>query len=186
VTVPRLLIDHNFPLPILKALRPFVTCAELVSVGEVEPSWANLPDDQLIRSAKAMSFDGLVTSDDNMLLLPEVLRAIEDTQFTLVVAAGQGHQPIRATGLLFVHIDHLAKQLHPRLPQIWRLRATQKNHEAPSVFWGYLAKRKRTTIEALRDVGQGEVGSETPTNTPHGSSEALDEEYDLEEDGVDD
>jgi hypothetical protein len=68
------LLDHNFPLPIVGAFRPFLKSARLVTMGEVDSDFANLDDDVLIRRIHEMGeWDGLVTNDKRMLRIPEAI-----------------------------------------------------------------------------------------------------------------
>jgi hypothetical protein len=81
--VPRLLaLDQNFPEPIVDALADFLAeDAELVPIRRIDP---RLPtaDDWLVLQALHSDhrpWDGLITSDSNMLGLPKELAVLCQT-----------------------------------------------------------------------------------------------------------
>jgi hypothetical protein len=65
--------------------------------------------------------DGMITNDDAMLS--------HQTGLTLVVAKGEGHNPIRAVGTLLCHLSHICHHTRHGTAQIWTLRVAQKNAE---------------------------------------------------------
>jgi hypothetical protein len=103
VAPPRLFaLDQNFPEPIVKALRMSIDCADLVPVREIDEEFPKLDDwDLLARLRKHdRPWDGLITCDNSMLSDARIMAMLERTGMTLVIADGQGHHPIRATGLI--------------------------------------------------------------------------------------
>ncbi len=65
--------------------------------------------------------EGLVTNDDRMLALPEVLAMVQQTGFTLVTCRRTGHDPLVATGLLLAHLGRIARRHRSGVSQVWRL-----------------------------------------------------------------
>jgi hypothetical protein len=61
-----------------------------------------------------------------MLNVAQVVAVIEQTAASVVVCDGVGDDPMRASGLLLVHLDQVAKQFHPNKPQVWRLRPAER------------------------------------------------------------
>jgi hypothetical protein len=53
-----------------------------------------------------------------MLQLPRELAAMMQTKLTVVVAEGSGHDPVKATGLLFAHLGGIAQATDPNLAQV--------------------------------------------------------------------
>jgi hypothetical protein len=53
---------------------------------------------------------------------------------SLVVAKGQGHNPIRAVGVLLCHLAHICHHTVPGTAQIWNLKVAQKNHDEVSDY----------------------------------------------------
>ena len=81
-------LDHNFPQPILAALSDALPYVELVPVRDIDPSFADLDDWELLRELylHAREWDGLITNDDAMLSLPKEMTVLDQTGLTLVVA----------------------------------------------------------------------------------------------------
>jgi hypothetical protein len=65
--------------------------------------------------------DAFITNDARMLNLPKELIALSRTRLALVITDGVGHQPLRATGLIMVHLEHITSLLDGT-PRIFRLR----------------------------------------------------------------
>lgn len=151
--MPRLLaLDQNFPEPIVDALADFLAeDAELVPIRRIDPRLPTADDWQVLQALHAdqRPWDGLITSDSNMLGLPKELAVLCQTKLTLVVTIAAGHDPIKATGLLLAHLSVVCEQTRPDRPQVWRLATTRK---APDDAWDYMtraAERHDTTAQAL-------------------------------------
>src|SRR5438270_13287405 len=102
--MPRLFaLDQNFPQPIVDSLREWLQDdAELVPIANIHPGMATLEDWEVLLAlhTDGRSWDGLITTDANMLRLPRELTVLCQTKLTLVVAVAAGHDPIKATGLV--------------------------------------------------------------------------------------
>jgi hypothetical protein len=124
-------LDHNFPQPLLAALAGALPQVELVPIHDIAPSFADLDDWQLLRALHVheRDWDGLITNDDAMLSLAKEMTVLSQTGLTLVVAKGEGHNPIRAVGTLLCHLSYVCHHTVPGTAQIWRLRVAQKNAE---------------------------------------------------------
>jgi hypothetical protein len=144
-------LDHNFPQPILAALADALPMAELVAISDIAPGFADLDDWDLLRELHRHErpWDGLITNDDSMLLLAKEMTVLSQTRLTLVVAQGQGHNPIRAVGVLLCHLAFICHQTTRDEAQIWNLRVAQRNHEPVGNFLEKIAGKKHTTIEQL-------------------------------------
>ncbi len=104
-------LDQNFPEPIIAALNEYIPEAELVPLRVVDPMLAEIDDWQVLLALHHhdRDWDGLITNDDSMLNLPREMAVLRQTNLTLVVAHDSGHDPIRATGLLFTHLGYIAR-----------------------------------------------------------------------------
>jgi hypothetical protein len=144
-------LDQNFPEPIVRALGDFLDCAELVPVRRIDESMPRLEDWELLAALARHSrpWDGLITSDDSMLNDARAMTVLKETRLTLVIAQGQGHNPIRATGLVFCHLDHICAQTHSGRAQVWTLRASQKNADDVTTYLGKIAHREKISIDDL-------------------------------------
>jgi hypothetical protein len=65
-------LDHNFPQPLLATLADALPQAELVPVRDIDPTFAELDDWELLRELyrHRRPWDGLITNDEAMLSLP--------------------------------------------------------------------------------------------------------------------
>jgi hypothetical protein len=147
----RFALDHNFPAPVLQTFAALMPEVELVPITGIDPSLADLDDWELLVALhrRQPRWDGLVTNDDKLLALAKEMTVLSQTQLTLVVVKGEGHNPIRAVGLLLCHLTHVCHQTRPDRAQVWLLRTTQKNAEEPRAFLEKIAEKKGTSVEAI-------------------------------------
>jgi hypothetical protein len=95
---------------------------EIVPLASVDPALQTARDHDLIQSLHDAGVEGLITHDDDMVFLPEVLRVIEETGFSVVtVRQPYGSDPMLATGLVFAHMREIAEDHERGTDQIWRL-----------------------------------------------------------------
>ncbi len=136
--------------------------AELVPVREIDRTWAELDDWELLSALAAheRGWDGLITNDEAMLSLPKEMTVLDQTGLTLVVAKGEGHNPVRAVGTLLCHLSHVCHQTTPGTAQIWRLSVAQRKPESAYEYLERIAARSKTTVAKLvvehkvRDLGR--------------------------------
>ncbi len=122
-------LDHNFPYQVVHGL-DWPPSLRLSGLKDIAPHLADEPDDWriLIGLATRGDVDGFITNDDDMLELPEEMVALSRTRLTLVVTAGVGHNPLRASGLLMAYLPEIARRLgneSPRRATIYRLRGAR-------------------------------------------------------------
>jgi hypothetical protein len=143
-------LDQNFPEPIVAALRLALEC-DLIPVREISEEMPKLDDwDLLIRLREhEREWDGLITCDNSMLNESRAMAALQHTGLTLAIADGQGHNPVRATGLVLLHLDHICNQTVRNRAQIWVLRGVQKPAESPTAYLAKIAHREKMTVEAV-------------------------------------
>jgi hypothetical protein len=153
--VPKLFaLDQNFPEPIVTALNDFIPEAELVPLRDIDPVLvANIEDWQILLALHhhARDWDGLITTDSGMLNLPREIAVVEQTKLTLIVAAAAGHDPLRATGLLFTHLSYICGQTDPNEAQVWRLVAQSRPAYAPEYFVQRIAAHQNRNVDAVWD-----------------------------------
>jgi hypothetical protein len=144
-------LDHNFPEPLLKAVTKAVPDAELVPIREINDTLAQMDDWELLLALHrdARPWDGLVTNDRAMLSLPKELAVLRQTKLTLVITEGEGHNPVRATGVLLCHLGHVCKLTRRDRAQVWVLRVTRKDPEPPERFLERIALLHKTTVEDM-------------------------------------
>ncbi len=150
--MPRLFaLDHNFPDPIVAVLSDFQADADLVRIDRVDPRMPDLDDWELLLALHldAAPWDGLITTDSSMLNQGPELAALIQTNLTLVVAVESGHNPVKASGLLFARLGGICKRTRPDAPQVWTLNAASNPHREP---WDFLKRYAEHNSRAVDDV----------------------------------
>jgi hypothetical protein len=138
--VARFALDQNFPQPIIEAVAEFIPEVVLVPLTEIDPLLTVEMDDWEVLLAlhhHAEEWDGLITNDHHILTSPRELAVLRQTGLTLVVVQSLGHDPIRATGLLFMHLEYIGRETTPERPQVWRLVARNRPGDDP---WDYIVR----------------------------------------------
>ena len=153
--MPRLFaLDRNFPQPIVNVLSEFQADAELVRIDEISDRMSDLQDWELLLALyhHAESWDGLITTDSSMLNQGPELAALIQTKLTLVVAMESGHNPVKASGLVFAYLAGICQRTRPDKPQVWTLNAANRPHREP---WGFLERfadhNNRTTTDVWEE-----------------------------------
>lgn len=148
-------LDHAFPQPIVDVLADlFYREVELVPIQAIDQRFPDLEDWQVLLALHhhRRAWDGLVTVDANMLALPREMWVLMRTNLSLVVTEDAGHDPIRATGLLFVHLSSVCKRTQPTRAQVWRLRAAERQPEDPMQRMQSIADKRSITVgEAMAE-----------------------------------
>ncbi len=121
-------LDQNFPEPIIHALNDYIPEAELIPLRSIDPLLAEIDDWQVLLALHhhEREWDGLITNDSRMLNLPREMAVLRQTNLTLVVAHDSGHDPIRATGLLFTHLGYICRETTQAESQVWELQARNR------------------------------------------------------------
>jgi hypothetical protein len=138
--MPRLFaLDKNFPQPIVSVLSDFQADAQLVPLDRVDTRMSTLDDWELLLALHHHSgaWDGLITTDSSMLAQGRELATLIQTKLTLVVAVASGHNPVKASGLLFAYLAGICQRTTPERAQVWRLNAVNRPHEEP---WEFLKR----------------------------------------------
>lgn len=150
--MPRLFaLDQNFPNPIVSVLAEFETDAELVRVDRIHERLAVLEDWELLLALHhhAQPWDGLITTDSSMLNQGRELAALIQTKLTLVVALEAGHNPVKASGLLFAYLGGICQRTQRDKPQVWTLNALNRPHREP---WQYIERFAEHNNRDTEDV----------------------------------
>jgi hypothetical protein len=150
---PRLVLDQNFPAPILSAvnLDRWLPEFEIVSVRDHDPRLSrDFEDWQVILGCSQSGAVGFISTDAAMLDNPRVIAVVEDTNMTLVVCAAIGHDPIAATGLLLAHLPRVAKRHRSDRPQIWKIHPTEQTPRKLDEFRKRIERDGRTKVDDYR------------------------------------
>jgi len=145
-------LDQNFPEPIVNALNEFIPEVDLVPLREIDPALTAEIDDWEVLLAlhhHDRPWDGLITNDHGILNLPREMAVLRQTNLSLVVAESAGHDPIRATGLLFTHLEYIGRETAPDRPQIWRLVARNRPGDDPWQYLESIAEHQNRSVDAV-------------------------------------
>ena len=150
--MPRLFaLDKNFPEPIVGVLSDFQADAQLVPLDRIDPRMSTLDDWELLLALHHHPdpWDGLVTTDSSMLSQGPELATLIQTKLTLVVAVASGHNPVKASGLLFAYLSGICQRTTPERSQVWLLNAANRPHEEP---WDFLKRFAKHSGRPAEDV----------------------------------
>jgi hypothetical protein len=144
-------VDQAFPLPIVETLRDFQTDAELVRLSEIDTRLAELDDWEVLLALHhhVRPWDGLITTDSSMLNEAPSLAVLEQTKLTLVIAMGAGHDPVKASGLLFAYLGRICKLTQRDEGQIWQLKAGNILPGAPEDALARVADHQNLPLDDL-------------------------------------
>ena len=133
-------LDQNFPWYVTQF--PWPPPLKISRLAEIDPELTRDHDDWEILLAldRAGGVEGFITNDADMLQLPREMVALRSTRLALVVTDGVGHEPLRATGLLMVHLEEVARRLDGR-PRIHVLRPRGLSPQTPDQQTNVLARR---------------------------------------------
>lgn len=126
---PVFVLDDGFPQPILReSFRHHVPELDIRPLNDFDPRFveSDMPDHRLVQGLWQRGAEGLITCDDSMLDLPEVVKMIEQTRFSVVAVQRLGHDGIAASGLVLAHVTRIAARHDARRPQVWRLSAPER------------------------------------------------------------
>jgi hypothetical protein len=148
-------LDNNFPYQVVHGL-DWPPYFRLSALKDVAPQLVDEPDDwRIVRALAAMGdVDGYITNDSDLLDGVDEIVALTQTRLALVVTAGVGHNPLRASGLLMTYLSEIAKQVQvqtPRRAVIFRLSAARLGdfRSTPGRRLDTLATRKKMLPQEL-------------------------------------
>jgi hypothetical protein len=141
-------LDHNFPLSANSIPWPQrIRTSRLVNV---DPTLTQGKDDWeiILKLWQNYSIDGFITIDAKMLLQSREMTALSRTGMALIIADAAGQDPIRATGLVMVHLAQIANTL-TGVPQIFRLRMGVLKIEHPRIYLKSIADHTNQRVQDI-------------------------------------
>lgn len=146
--------------------------ALLVPLARIDARLVEGVDDWQVLLAlyQRRTWDGLITTDSGMLSLPRELSVLMQTKLTLVVAEEAGHDPLRATGLVLLHLPGISAQTTTVRAQIWRLRAPpRKRPDDPWEEFKRVAEHRNENAQNL--YAQSQLSAEELARDPLADSQ---------------
>ncbi|MHB8576514.1 MAG: hypothetical protein ACYDCQ_14425 [Dehalococcoidia bacterium] len=155
---PRFVLDQNFPHA--PAGLPWPPPIELIPLPEFARHLVrNYEDWEILRELDERGdIAGLITNDAGILDQAMEMVTLFRSHLTLIVTEGVGHNPIRATGLVMVHLQEIAKRIDSA-PQVFRLRPGALIPFSPGRQINVLAKRRHMPPPQLIQETQAEIAS---------------------------
>ncbi len=150
--MPRLFaLDKNFQSRSLASCQTFkLTRSSYLSTASTRACRRSMTGSCCLRcTIHPDPWDGLVTTDSSMLTQGPELATLIQTKLTLVVAVASGHNPVKASGLLFAYLSGICQSTTPERAQVWRLNAANRPHEEP---WDFLKRFAKHSGRAAEDV----------------------------------
>lgn len=150
--VLRLVLDQNFPQPLLRDVGRWLPPEIAVShLGQLDDRLRAVSDRALLIALRQLGYDGLITTNHKMLLVPEELAAMIATKAVVVATKSMGHDPIRAAGALLLELPGLANRVRPRRANVFLLNYQRRQPEDPWDHLTEIAERQGLTATELHD-----------------------------------
>ena len=141
-------LDQNFPWHVTGLTWP--PSIQISRLVEVAPQLTRHVDDWEVLLGLDLlgGVDGFITNDASMLVLPTEMVALSRTRLALVVTGGVGHEPLRATGLVMVHLQQVTNTVDS-MPKICLLRPGRVQ---PVTAWAQInriATHRKVVVDQL-------------------------------------
>src|SRR3989442_14226763 len=105
---PRFGVDHNFPEPILEAIRGYLPFG-VEMIKEISPLLiANVDDWQVLLALAQQGYHGLISLDFEAIALPKEMAGVHQTELSPVPNEAGGGNPPPAGGHVAIHATHVA------------------------------------------------------------------------------
>lgn len=151
-------LDQNFPLYVtgFQWTRPDLRISRL---SEIDPELTRDHDDWevLVALHERGDIDGFISNDAKMLNLPTEMVVLHSTSLTMVITDGVGDQPIRATGLIMVHLETIVSQMSKK-PRIWILRPAALSAKRPWDYLNRIAQKRSVAVDPMVEEERVRLG----------------------------
>jgi hypothetical protein len=118
---PRFGVDHNFPEPLLDAIRGYLPFG-VEMIKKISPLLIqNVDDWQVLLALAQQRYHGFISLDFEAIALPKEMAVVHQTKLTVVAIEAAGDNPLRAVGQLLIHATHIEKNYRPDEPQVFRI-----------------------------------------------------------------
>ena len=142
------MLDQNFPW--LAFRLPWPPSINIVPLARINPHLiSGVEDWEVLRAlGRHGGVHGFITNDADFLNLGPEAAAIFDSKFALVTTTGVGHDALRATGLLMVHLPGIRASLDGT-PRVHELRPSGRRVHLARDVVSRAAQREGITAAAL-------------------------------------
>lgn len=143
-----IVLDHNFPEPIVQAVATFVPDLAFHPVRTLPGDLHELSDRELVYELRRRRCPVFVTLDHHMLDDVPVLVAIHETRITVVAIEDAGHDPIRGTGVLLRDLLDVIRRDHYR-GEVYRIRPSRVRSKSATELLATLGDDPEQALEAF-------------------------------------
>jgi len=147
---PRFGVDHNFPEPLLEAIRGYLPFG-VEMIKEISPLLiANVDDWQVLLALAQRGYHGFISLDFEAIALPKEMAVVHQTNLTVVAIEAAGDNPLRAVGQLLIHATHIARAYRADEPQVFKISPPRL--KPPLTAWnclGEIAGRQAKAVAQL-------------------------------------
>ena len=146
----QLVLDVNFPVPIVRAVEPYIKGVNFVSLDDIDSQLRELDDRDLLRALHQEGYEWLVTNDTRMLQNPEEIAAIMKSKVSVFAVKGAGHDPVRATGALLLDLPGALKRAQSfERPAVFRSAPRNPDPQKP---WDFLKRAAEHLNVSVTDL----------------------------------
>lgn len=123
-------------------------------ISDIHPGMSDLDDWEVLLALHhhERPWDGLITTDTSILNQPLELAVLIQTKLTLVAVREAGHNPVKATGLLFAYLAGICRRVREDQPQVWTPAAAERPHREPWDVLKRVAEHRHEDARALFDA----------------------------------
>jgi hypothetical protein len=155
-------LDVNFPEPILRALDQFVVDVEFVPLRRIDPRLTELDDRYMLLALRQEGFEWLATNNYRMLLNPEELAAILKAHVKVFAIDRAGDDPLKATGALLIDLPGAIRRSTAGKSQVfWSRPRRPVPTNAWELFTTAALRQKRLAGDLYEEVKVSDVEAAT-------------------------
>ena len=146
---------------------PWPSTMSVVRLPDFAPDLvAGVEDWEIFLELEFRGAQGFVTNDGNILRSSREMVALTRTKLMLVVTDGVGHDPLKANGLLQVHLTDISRD-ESRRPAIFRLRTSGKMPLSAAKTLDDIAVRRKMLPRDVHVAETNVIRAQIERTRPH-------------------
>jgi len=150
---PRFAVDHNFPKPLLDAIRGYLPFG-VEMIKDISPLLVeNVEDWQVLLALSQREYHGFISLDFEAIVLPKEMAVVHQTHLTVVAIEAAGNNPLRAAGQLLIHATHIEKAYRADAAQVFKISPPRLR--PPERAWDCLgtisARQEKSVAQVFRE-----------------------------------